>query len=69
MINMKTSLSIKIILGGVFGFMALGGIFVAVGEFLEKPTTGEVGWTMMKIGVLVIMLPLIGAFLRKRKII
>jgi hypothetical protein len=53
-------------LSGVFGFIAFGGILVAVGEMSEKSGISEAGWIIIVIGSFVLVLPLIKAILRKR---
>lgn len=53
-------------LSGVFGFIAFGGILVAVGEMSDKSGISEAGWIIIVIGSFVLVLPLIKAILRKR---
>lgn len=66
---MTIKLNIEILLKGIFGFIAFGGILVAVGEISNKSGISEAGWTIMKIGGFILVLPLIIAILRKRGII
>lgn len=59
-----------ILLSGVFGLTAFGGILIAIGESFAKPETIEAGWAILKIGGFAILAtPFLMAFLRKRKII
>jgi hypothetical protein len=57
---------IKILLKGIFGFIAFGGILVVVGEMSNKPGISEAGLIIMVIGGFILVLPLIRAILRKR---
>lgn len=63
---MTIKLNIEILLKGIFGFIAFGGILVAIGEMSDKSGISEAGWIIIVIGSFVLVLPLIKAILRKR---
>ena len=66
---MTIKVNIEILLKGIFGFIAFGGILVLVGEMSDKSGISKAGWAIMEIGGFILVLPLIIAILRKKGII
>jgi hypothetical protein len=64
---LKINVDIKILLKGVFAFIAFGGILVVVGEFGAKPEITNIGVVIVIIGFVVILGSLISSFLKKKR--